>query len=187
MSGGAGEPRHRELRLVQAGEMAEAADKVRELGGPNGYAGLDKDSADALAALIEVIAGGAREKSDSRVWEQASRAARRILEPDVNRAAGPAGPLPDGYESRGREPFADTPQPQQYDFVAADGTAFDDVDTVVAFYCTGEESPFGDLKPGRTYEATTYIDVPNSAGWLIFGQSSFAEAAGYEFEIVPET
>lgn len=87
-------------------------------------------------------------------------------------------------------PAYDTAQPgyyagtsQQYDFVAADGTAFDDVDTLVAFYCTGEESPFGDLKPGRTYEGTKYIDVPNSAGWLIFGQSSFAEAAGYEFEI----
>lgn len=72
---------------------------------------------------------------------------------------------------------------QQYDFVAVGGTAFDEVDTLVAFYCTGEESPFGDLKPGRSYQGTTYIDVPSSAGWLIFGQSSFAEAAGYEFEI----
>jgi len=71
---------------------------------------------------------------------------------------------------------------QQYDFVAADGTAFDDVNTLVAFYCTGEEAPFGDLKPGRNYEGTVYIDVPDSAGWLIFGQSNNA-GPGYEFEI----
>lgn len=86
-------------------------------------------------------------------------------------------------------PAYDTTQPgyyagtsQQYDFVAADGTAFDDVNTLVAFYCTGEESPFGELNPGRNYEGTIYIDVPDSAGWLIFGQSNFG-GTGYEFEI----
>jgi len=71
---------------------------------------------------------------------------------------------------------------QSYDFVAADGSAFDDVNTLVAFYCTGEESPFGSFNPGRTYEGTIYIDVPASAGWLIFGQTNF-DVTGYEFEI----
>lgn len=71
---------------------------------------------------------------------------------------------------------------QQFDFVAEDGTAYDDVNTTVAFYCTGTDSPFGDFNPGRTYEGTVYIDVPDSAGWLIFGQSNFG-GTGYEFEI----
>ena len=71
---------------------------------------------------------------------------------------------------------------QQYDFVAADGTALDKVDTLVAFYCTGEESPFSDLKPARAYTGTKYVDISNSAGWLIFGQSTYA-GAGYEFKI----
>jgi hypothetical protein len=71
---------------------------------------------------------------------------------------------------------------QQYDFVAADGAAINDVDTLVAFYCMGEKSSFGDLKPGRTYTGTTYVDVSNSSGWLIFGQSNFA-GTGYEFAI----
>lgn len=86
-------------------------------------------------------------------------------------------------------PAYDTTQPgyyagtsQQYDFVAMDGTAFDDVNTLVAFYCTGQESPFGQFNPGRNYEGTIYIDVPDSAGWLIFGQSNFG-GTGYEFEI----
>jgi hypothetical protein len=71
---------------------------------------------------------------------------------------------------------------QQYDFVAADGTALDDVDTLVAFYCTGEEDVFYNLKPGRTYTATKYIDVSRDAGWLVFGQTTNA-GPGYEFEV----
>lgn len=102
---GAGEARRRDLRLVQAGEMNEAAAKVRELG-PDGYAGLDKDSADAMAALVEVIAGEAREGTNPRVWEHATRVARRILEPTKADIELP-GPLPDGFKSADREPFSD--------------------------------------------------------------------------------
>ena len=71
---------------------------------------------------------------------------------------------------------------QQYDFVAADGTAFDDVNTLVAFYCSGEDAPFTDFNPGRTYDGTVYLDLPVSAGWLIYGQSNVG-GSGYEFEI----
>lgn len=73
---------------------------------------------------------------------------------------------------------------QRYDFVTPDGHAIDQVDTLVAFYCTGEEDSFSDLKPGRTYTGTKYIDVPKSGGWLIFGQSQFI-GPGYEIQIPP--
>lgn len=74
---------------------------------------------------------------------------------------------------------------QQYDFVAEDGTALDQVDTTDAFYCTGKEAPFSELKPGRNYTGTKYVDVSKSAGWLIFGQTPNG-GSGYEYRIPPE-
>lgn len=71
---------------------------------------------------------------------------------------------------------------QQYDFVSVDGAAADDVDTLDAFYCSGTDQAFSDMKPGRTYTGTAYVDVPISAGWLIFGQTQ-GTGSGYEFEI----
>ncbi|MGD9989096.1 hypothetical protein [Pseudonocardia sp.] len=71
---------------------------------------------------------------------------------------------------------------QQYDFVGADGRAVDDVDTTVAFYCTGKEAPFSQLKPGRSYRGTVNVDVPTSAGFLILGQSRNT-GPGFEFEL----
>lgn len=71
---------------------------------------------------------------------------------------------------------------QTYDFVGADGAAYDDVDTLDAFYCSGTDQAFTDMKPGRTYTGTTYLDLPTSAGWLVFGQTQWT-GSGYEFEI----
>lgn len=73
---------------------------------------------------------------------------------------------------------------QQFDFVAQSGTALNDVDTTVAFYCSGERQSFEtNQQSGRVYEGVTYIDVPNDAGWLMYGQSSFSGFPGFEFEI----
>ncbi len=84
----------------------------------------------------------------------------------------------------------DTAQPgyytataQKWDYVAADGTAYDEVDTLPAFYCTGKPSPFPSaFAPGRTYTGTVYVDVPKGAGVLVFGQGPNT-GPGYEYAI----
>jgi hypothetical protein len=62
-------------REAEAAQMHRAADKVRERG-PGGFAGLDHSSASAVAALLEELASGRREKPRApRVWEVATRVA----------------------------------------------------------------------------------------------------------------
>lgn len=117
----------------------------------------------------------------------------------AGQAIGPSGELIPAKPTNGRflavdmtiedTPAYDTSQggyyvgtAQQYDYVTSSGRAVDDVDTTVAFYCTGKESPFQQLKPGRTYTGTVDIDVPVDGGYLIFGQSQ-SVGPGFEFEI----
>lgn len=51
-----------------------------------------------------------------------------------------------------------------------------------AFYCSGEESSFYNLAPGRTYQGTVWVDLPDAPGFLILGQTPTTDV-GYEFEI----
>ena len=80
--------------------MVEAAAVVRERG-LGGFAGLDRNSADALGALLETVAQDWRERPRSpRVWEQAARAADRLVNDPIRDPAPQfPGSLPAGYDS----------------------------------------------------------------------------------------
>jgi hypothetical protein len=94
------ELRRREQRRLEAELMVDAAAVVRERG-PGGFAGLNRESADAVGALLEAVAEDWRERPRSpRVWEQAARAAQRLVhDPIRDPAPRFPGPLPAGYES----------------------------------------------------------------------------------------
>ncbi len=84
--------------------MIEAAAVVRDRG-PGGFAGLDRESSDAVGALLETLAEDWRELPTSpRVWEHAVRAAQRLVTTQI-REPEPQfpGPLPAGYESPRRD------------------------------------------------------------------------------------
>ncbi|GAA4878477.1 hypothetical protein [Actinomycetospora straminea] len=94
------ELRCREQPRLEAEQMIEAAEVVRRRG-PGGFAGLDRESADALGALLETLAEDWRERPTSpRVWEHAARAAERLVHDPIREPAPQfPGPLPAGYES----------------------------------------------------------------------------------------
>jgi hypothetical protein len=94
------ELRRREQRRLEAEQMVEAAAVVRERG-PGGFAGLDRESADALGALLETLAEDWRERPISpRVWEHSARTAQRLVHDPIREPAPQfRGPLPAGYES----------------------------------------------------------------------------------------
>lgn len=80
--------------------MLDAAAVVRERG-PGGFAGLHRDSAEAVAAMLETVAEDWRERPRSpRVWEHAVRAAHRLVNDPIRDPAPQFfGPLPAGYDS----------------------------------------------------------------------------------------
>ena len=94
------ELRRREQRRLEAEQMVEAAELVRQRGS-GGFAGLGRESADALGALLETLAEDWGERPTSpRVWEQAARAAQRLVHDPIREPAPQfPGPLPAGYES----------------------------------------------------------------------------------------
>ena len=98
------ELRRREQRRLEAEQMVEAAAVVRERG-PGGFAGLDRESADAVGALLETLAEDWRERPTSpRVWEHAARAAQRLVHDPIREPAPQfPGPLPAGYEGPRRD------------------------------------------------------------------------------------
>jgi hypothetical protein len=98
------ELRRREQRRLEAEQMVEAARVVRERG-PGGFAGLDRESADAVGALLETLAEDWRERPTSpRVREHAARAAQRLVHDPISEPAPQfPGPLPAGYEGPRRD------------------------------------------------------------------------------------
>jgi len=69
-----------------------------------------------------------------------------------------------------------------FDYVTTSGAAFDEVGTLPAFYCSGDDAPFYDLAPGRTYTGTVWVDLPDEPGYLILGQT-MTLGTGYEFTV----
>ena len=95
---GAAEVRRRERRRRDAEAMTVAAGRVRERV-PAGYAGLDAESGEAVAALLEEIAAQARNPDIlDRIWQQAARTADRVNMDDTpTRPTPPFGPAPTGH------------------------------------------------------------------------------------------
>lgn len=70
----------------------------------------------------------------------------------------------------------------QFDYVTDSGLAYDEVNNLPAFYCSGDDAQFYDLAPGRTYTGTVWVDLPDESGYLILGQTQLT-GTGYEFKV----
>lgn len=115
---GSARMRKREQRAREAERLYTAADKVRAVA-PTGFAGLDEETGEGLAGLLQAVAEG-REDVPDRVWEHGQRVAERFLEPtrgtyQVRPLAH--GPVPAGYTSatvdRTDYPVNDAGQPER--------------------------------------------------------------------------
>ena len=94
------EVRRREARAEQAAMMRRATARLRQLDQDTAALhGGNPELAEAIAALIENVADGAREPVNAEDWAHAVRFADYVLHP--LRADPPGKPLPAGYESPG--------------------------------------------------------------------------------------
>ena len=96
------EVRRREQRAVQARAMHAATAHLCRL--PDDCAALhrgDQELADAIGALINTVADGARDAVNAEDWAHALRFSQYVLHPLPE--APPSAPLPSGYAPPPRE------------------------------------------------------------------------------------